>query len=354
MSRYIILGDIHGCFDELMDLLTRVEASDEDMVVSVGDLVDRGPDSPRVLQWFIDRCARGRAVVLMGNHERKHVRKVFSYSQEITRLQLGAQYEAATAWMAERPYFFETPEFVVVHAALQPGLPLAEQKEEVLAGTVAGERALQAALGGHFWHEVYAGPKPVVFGHHVVGDHPLVARGVIYGLDTGACHGGRLTALVVPGFTLHSVPARADHWEQTKRRFQAAVLLSKPWLDMGLAKASRELEQYADETGPALAALRTWLDSLPALIETCRLQLLAESERLLSEHGSAGFAVAVEPHPAKALLHLAARGRLDRDALQKRCPTPRKATELATQLGITPPVPTPRFEIDGALPAPGG
>ena len=346
MSRYIIIGDIHGCFDELMALLSQVGASEEDIVVSVGDLVDRGPDSPRVLQWFVERCARGRAVVLMGNHERKHVRKVFSYSQEITRLQFGAGYDAATAWMATLPYYFETAECVVVHAALRPGLPLAEQKEEVLSGTVAGERELQAALGERFWHELYTGPKPVVFGHHVVGDQPLVERGLIYGMDTGACHGGRLTALVVPGFTLHSVPARADHWEQTKQTWQAAVLLAKPWLDMGFAKASRELAQYADEAGPALASLRQWIDSFPALIEQCRQQLLSESARLLSAHGSAGFGAQVEAHPAKALLHLASRGRLDPEAVAKRCATPRKALELAAQLGIAPAVAMPSLHPD--------
>lgn len=341
MSRYIIIGDIHGCYDELMDLLSSVQASEEDIIVSVGDLVDRGPDSPRVLDYFVERCARGRAVVLMGNHERKHVRKVYSYSQEITRLQFGDSYAAATEWMAQLPYSFETPEFVVVHAALQPGLPLSAQKEEVLSGTVSGERELSTVLGDRYWHEVYAGEKPVVFGHHVVGKDPLVGRGLIYGLDTGACHGGRLTALVVPGFTLHSVSARADHWEQTKRTWQARVLWAKPWLDMGFAKAERELAHYADEAGPAIAAIREWLVSLPALAEQCRKGLLSESARILSVHGSSGFSAQVESHPYKALLHLASRDRLDADAIQKRCATPRKTLELAVQLGITPPIPTP-------------
>lgn len=343
MSRYIIIGDIHGCFDELMDLLASVSATEEDIIVSVGDLVDRGPDSPRVLNYFVERCARGRAVVLMGNHERKHVRKVYSYSQEITRLQFGDSYEAATSWMAQLPYVFETPEFVVVHAAIDPRLPIASQKEEVLSGTVSGERELQSVLGDRYWHSVYEGTKPVVFGHHVVGTEPLVLRNLIYGLDTGACHGGRLTALVVPGFTLHSVPARADHWEQTKRLWQARVLLAKPWLDMGFAKAERELDRYADEAGPAITAIREWLASLPELLERCRQSILAESAHLLAQHGSSGFSAQVDSRPYKALLHLASRNRLDREAMEKRCPTPRKALELAAQLGIVPTVPMPTF-----------
>src|SRR5205085_11577113 len=60
MSRHIIIGDIHGCFTELLELLERVHLTDDDIVVSVGDLVDRGPDSPRVLAYFRERCARGK------------------------------------------------------------------------------------------------------------------------------------------------------------------------------------------------------------------------------------------------------------------------------------------------------
>lgn len=341
MSRHIIIGDIHGCYHELLELLSLVGVTDEDIVVSVGDLVDRGPDSPAVLRYFQERCAAGRAVVLMGNHERKHVRQTFSYSQEITRLQFGEEYAAATAWMAKLPYYYETPECIVVHAALVPGLPLADQKEEVLSGTVSGERELTILLGERYWHEVYAGPKPVAFGHHVVGDQPLVERGLIYGLDTGACHGGRLTALVVPGFELHSVPARADHWEHEKRKWQQAVLLGKPWLDMGYAKASRELERYAEESGPTIDALKRWLEGLTELSRTCHERLLAEAARLEAEHGKAGFTAAVDSYPHKALLHLAQRGRLDLEAVQKRCATPRKTLELAAQLGLAPTVPAP-------------
>lgn len=341
MSRHIIIGDIHGCYDELLELLERAGTTSDDVIVSVGDLVDRGPRSPEVLRFFRERCAAGRAVVLMGNHERKHVRQVFSYSQEITRLQFAEEYAAATEWMAKLPYYFETPECIVVHAALQPGVPLAEQKEEVLAGTVAGERELRSVLGETYWHELYTGEKPVAFGHHVVGPEPLVARGLIYGLDTGACHGGRLTALIVPSFELVSVPARADYWEHEKKKWQEPVLLGKPWLDMGFAKAARELDRYADETGPTIEALKSWLASLDGLLERCHARLISEAARVAEEVGKEGFIERVESHPQKALLHLAHRGRLELDAVKKRCATPRKVLELAGHLAIEPSVPVP-------------
>lgn len=354
-QRHIVIGDIHGCYGELLELLDRAGATSEDLIVSVGDLVDRGPDSPKVLRFFQERIAQGRAVVLMGNHERKHVRQVFSYSQEITRLQFGDGYAAAVEWMSRLPYSYETPECIVVHAGLVPGVPLSKQKEEVLCGTVSGERELKAALGDRTWHEVYAGPKPVAFGHHVVGPEPLCARGLIYGLDTGACHGGRLTALCLPEFKLVSVPARADYWELEKRKWQEAVLLGKPWLDMGYAKAARELERYADEGGATLAALQAWLEALGgtdggagvsvsvSVVQACHKELLAAAARLVAESGPGGFAAAVEPLPHKALLHLAQRGRLDLDAVRKRCATPARTLELAAMLGVAvPPSPLPR------------
>ena len=334
MSRHILIGDIHGCYEELLALLADCAVTDDDIVVSVGDLVDRGPDSPSVLRWFRERVERGRAIVLMGNHERKHVRQTFSYSQEITRLQFGADYTAAVEWMSHLPYYHETPDYIAVHAAVLPGVPLAEQREEVLSGTISGERDLQAALGERWWHEVYAGDKPIVFGHHVVGNDPLVAQGRVYGLDTGACHGGRLTALVVPGFHVHSVPARADYWESEKRKWQAPVLLGKPWMDMGFAKATRELGRYADEGGETIESLLAWIGSFESVIAACLPRLHEEVARIEGEHGKEGFTAAAESHPLKALIHLTRRGRLDLDAVKQRCATPRKAIEVAGVLGV--------------------
>src|ERR1700704_1636193 len=98
--RTLIIGDIHGCFDELRELFDVAALATDDLVVSVGDLVDRGSDPGSVVAWF---RARPGAIVLMGNHERKHVRSTFSYSQEVTRLQLGDVYAENVEWMRGLP-----------------------------------------------------------------------------------------------------------------------------------------------------------------------------------------------------------------------------------------------------------
>ena len=96
----------------------------------------------------------------MGNHERKHVRGVFSYAQEITRLQLGAGYADAVAWMRALPYSFENDDVRVVHAAMLSAVPLAEQREEILCGSTSGERALAELFPGGHWHEHYTDSSP--------------------------------------------------------------------------------------------------------------------------------------------------------------------------------------------------
>lgn len=327
-NRHIIIGDIHGCHDELLELCERVALTADDVLVSVGDLVDRGPEPGKVVRFF---RKRPRSVVIMGNHERKHVRQVFSFSQEITRLQLGADYTEAVSWMAKLPYRYETDEIAVVHAALMPGVPLAEQRDEVVSGTTSGERELSTALGGRRWYELYEGPKPVVVGHHVVLNGPEVHRDLVYCIDTGACHGGSLTALIVPSFELVSVKARDDHWKNTKRAWQEPVLLTKPWSEMSFSKARRELLRLKEENNAAVLAIEAWLAHVEALIPVCLERLVA-----LSKNDGE-----LETHSLRAMLHMARRGRLDLPALRERCPTPKRTREIAAALGVPLPAAAP-------------
>ena len=169
MKRKIILGDIHGCFDELMQLLDEVGATDQDTVISVGDLVDRGPDNVKLYDYF---RARPGAVVVMGNHERKHVRGVLSYSQEIVKLQFGERYEEFRAWAAGLPYYLDLEDVLVVHGGFEDGVRLKSQREDVLSATTSGTKYLERRYGGRYWPEMYTGHKPIAFGHHIVGEQP--------------------------------------------------------------------------------------------------------------------------------------------------------------------------------------
>jgi serine/threonine protein phosphatase 1 len=218
--RRLIVGDIQGCHTELLELLDRAGLGEEDEVVAVGDIVDRGPDSPAVVDFF--RSAP-RARSAMGNHERKHLRwqqgrVAPALSQQITRRQFGEQrYLEALSFFAGLPRWVELPEAVVVHAFWEPGRTLEEQREEVLVGTMSGEAYLERTYRRPWW-ELYDGPKPIVVGHHhYLGEgRPLVHRDRVYAIDTGCCFGFALTGLLLPEFRLLSVRARANHWSRQR------------------------------------------------------------------------------------------------------------------------------------------
>ena len=332
--RTLIIGDIHGCYRELLELLDAAALASTDTVVSVGDLVDRGPDPAEVVHWFRTRPG---SVVLMGNHERKHVRDVLSYSQEVTRLQMDGDYADAVAWMRGLPYYWETPDIRVVHAAMIPGVPLAEQPEAILAGTTSGEKQLEKLLPNGYWHEHYDDAVPVAFGHHVVPE-PLIRDGKIYGLDTGCCHGKRLTALSVPDFKIYSVPSRGDYWVDVSRKYQVPVLRTKPWAQMAWRKLEETVADLEHRPAPDaaafLAGITAWAAQLRALAATFpdRVERIADELRTL--HGAAGYNDAIATHPAKPLLFKLGRGRLTDKDIAERCTSAQATIALAHKLGV--------------------
>jgi serine/threonine protein phosphatase 1 len=222
----LVVGDIHGCYAELLDLVDLAGLGPGDEVLAVGDLVDRGPEAVEVFDFFRRRPGAGS---VLGNHERKHLRWSRgelepALSQRIARLLLGDQYPAFLAFAAALPLYRDLPEALVVHGFWEPGVPLERQRENVLAGTLSGEQYLVERYRQP-WYELYDGTRPLVVGHRAYrrDGRPLVWRGRVFGLDTGCVHGGRLTGLVLPGFRLVSVPARADHWRAVKARYAAQL-----------------------------------------------------------------------------------------------------------------------------------
>lgn len=212
----LIIGDIHGCGEELRELLDRAGLADDDEIISIGDLVDRGPDSPGVVR-FARFAPRVR--VILGNHEHKHLQIAKgisepSFSQVQARRQFAAEdYEAALAFFEGLPLSLDLPEAVLVHGCFEPGKPLSEQPPEVLLGTMSGE----SHLIRHFpamWYELYDGEKPLVAGHHDYSraGRPLVINDRVFLIDTGCCYGQALTGLVLPDFRLLSVQARRNYW----------------------------------------------------------------------------------------------------------------------------------------------
>jgi serine/threonine protein phosphatase 1 len=222
----LLIGDIHACYTELLDLLDQAGLGADDELLAVGDILDRGPDNWAVLDFFRQRPG---AFSIMGNHERKHLRSARgevapAASQKITRAQLGDAYPECLAFLEKLPRHRDLPEAVVVHGCWEPGVPLEQQRDTVVIGTLLGEHYLSRRYDRP-WYELYDGPKPLVVGHHDYrrDGQPLVVGDRVFGIDTGCCHGGRLTGLLLPAFRFVSVPARADYWSATRRAYPHLV-----------------------------------------------------------------------------------------------------------------------------------
>ena len=202
--KWIIVGDIHGCFDEFVRLLDACGYKDGDFVISVGDLTDRGPHSRLVLEWFRDTP---NTFVAEGNHDNK-LRRYFmgrnvkmAHGLEGTVKDCEDMDHAKMAnWMADWPQIIRLPEtdgkpIFVVHAGVDGRWPMDSQKIEtcLYARYLDGDSFFDAE-GGRLWYGTLDGSYTVVCGH-IVHDDPYPAKHVIC-LDGGAFKGGMLRALV--------------------------------------------------------------------------------------------------------------------------------------------------------------
>jgi hypothetical protein len=211
----IVIGDVHGCCDELDALLRACGRSREDEVVLVGDLVAKGPDSRGVLALVRELGARA----VCGNHDAHVLRWKRAFDRGEPPPRLGASHRLVVSELDDRdwallealPLFLRLPEHtaVVVHAGLLPGVPLEQQEPELLLNmrTITPDgRGSRKPDDGVLWGTLWRGPELVLFGHHAL--RGLQQHEFAIGLDTACVYGGRLTACILPERRLVSVPAR--------------------------------------------------------------------------------------------------------------------------------------------------
>ena len=335
MSRQIVIGDIHGCYDELVRLLEKISPREDDTVISLGDMLDRGPDSLKVFNLFRDRKNFG---CITGNHERKHITGYYSYAQEITRLQFNDEYETAIHWLMQLPYYREYDSAIVVHAAIEPGIPLEDQREDVLCGASSGEKHLQNKLCGKPWYELYDGEKPIIFGHTVFDGTPMVYNDIVYGIDTGACHGGRLTAITLPDFEFFSVQSGCDYWKILKKEWQANVLYARPWNKMSWDNIEKEIAkiQYLINNKQCFDLIQfiEWKVKLDQLMDEILNFVRNETKRILDEVGNDDFPIMAKKYAYNQLLFQSKSGKLSIEGIKKKCPNPSALVNLARKMNI--------------------
>lgn len=224
MERMLVISDIHGelvKFERLLEMACY--DANRDQLLLLGDYIDRGPHSREVIAKVRELQQLG-AIVLMGNHEKmmldayrnkeKAVDRWFRNGAKQTLLSYGYAEDEATGrspairWTGELldvisfvdklPYYYETDEYIFVHAGVEPGMPLAACDPHKLLW-IRGE-----------FHKGYSGPKTVIFGHSPAkllhgSDEVYFGANSIIGIDGGCVYGGRLNCLELPSRHIYYV-----------------------------------------------------------------------------------------------------------------------------------------------------
>jgi protein phosphatase len=239
-----VIGDVHGCRAELDALLGELGYRvDGDAVtpppgrraVFVGDLVDRGPDTPGVLRLVMGMVESGSALCVPGNHDAKLVRKLRGRDVQLTHglAETMAQLEPLGGEFAERVRAFldglvshmvlHDGELVVAHAGMREamqGRASGRVRDFALFGETTGETDEFGLPVRSRWAADYRGRALVAYGHTPVPEPEWLNNTV--NLDTGCVFGGRLTALRWPERELVSVPAAATYYEPLRPLAPAA------------------------------------------------------------------------------------------------------------------------------------
>jgi serine/threonine protein phosphatase 1 len=193
-GRLLAVGDIHGCLRQLEEVLNKAAPTAVDQVVFLGDYVDRGPQSAGVIDYLIDFGKTYPATVfLRGNHEQMFVGYLDGHDPAAFLLNGGlktlSSYQDSGQWPIPEAHrlfldglanFYQTDDYIFVHAGLRPGVPLAEQEISDLLW-----------IRREFINSAYDWGKTVVFGHTPL-EQPMLEEKRM-GLDTGCVYGRLLT-----------------------------------------------------------------------------------------------------------------------------------------------------------------
>ena len=208
-SRYIVIGDIHGCYDELVALLEKCNYKPNDFVISVGDLTDRGPKSKEVIQWFMNTP---NTFVAEGNHDYKARRywsgrkvKINNGLEKTIEQCKGLDTTSIAKWIESWPQIIQVPDInkkntYIVHAGVHGHYPIDKQHLETCyyARYFGGNGFLDES--GDIWFTTLDGSYNVISGH-MVHKNPIPQNygpiDYVFLLDGGAFQGGKLRAMIV-------------------------------------------------------------------------------------------------------------------------------------------------------------
>jgi predicted phosphodiesterase len=213
MARTIAIGDVHGCADEFEELLDALNICQDDRIIQVGDLINRGPDSHRVLE--LARIYQVEAI--LGNHEHRLL-----VARQENRPEILKDYDKETINQLTKEdweYLEELPDLkydgmidtVFVHGGFLPNRPWQTQPIEVTTRIQVIDKNGKAAKRSDApdaapWADSWGGKPFVIYGHTPRPN--VLERSGSIGIDTGCVYGGHLTAYIIDDQSIVQVRAR--------------------------------------------------------------------------------------------------------------------------------------------------
>lgn len=210
MNHKIIVGDIHSCADELIELLDKVKfRKGEDSLIFIGDMLGKGTKHLETFLVYLQT----EAICIMGNAELAFLKNYNNpdYLKEYikpVKTALGKHYQTFIKHVFELPHYLEEQDFIAVHAGLLPNKKPHQMDLEDLTKirkvpNPTNNKLLQS------WFDFYQKDKLVIFGHWAALNG--IVKNNVIGLDTGCVYGKKLTALILPQKELVSVKAKQQY-----------------------------------------------------------------------------------------------------------------------------------------------
>jgi predicted phosphodiesterase len=242
--KIIVIGDVHGCVEELRALIKKVEYSPGDLLVFLGDMVAKGPESIPVI-----RLAREvGALSVRGNHENEVIRwsralalgAQSNFKSEHYLIAMGLE-DADVEWLRNLPWYISCSDLqlLFVHAGFVADQRLSKQHPRFMINmrSILADGTVSARYYQDYpWARTWQGPQTVLFGHDARRGMQEYEQAL--GLDTGCVYGGNLTACILPGKELVQVPAaepyivnRYDRIMKRARLLQKEGVGGRRWTD---------------------------------------------------------------------------------------------------------------------------
>jgi hypothetical protein len=204
-ERTIIIGDVHGCYQELVQLIDKINYQPKtDRLIFIGDLINKGPESKKVFDLFRELDAEA----ILGNHEwyiieQDAARKPKWGGYFRMKEEFGKDFDAFVEEIDTWPLYIKEPDFVAVHAGRVPFQRYRDSTPRQLT-TIRTWGPDNTP-----WYEFYTGRRLVVFGHWAAQGG--IVRDNVIGLDTGCVYGGALSAVILPERKIVQVKASEQY-----------------------------------------------------------------------------------------------------------------------------------------------